>query len=47
MHAALGTEPMLDGVLAEAVGAYIFLWGKQPKLLPWNEPKKRPFSGTD
>jgi len=47
MHSALGTVPMLDGVLTEAVGAHIFLWCKQPKLLPWNEPKKRPFSGTD
>lgn len=47
MHPALRAKPILDSVFAKCVGVHIFLWRKQPKLLPWNKPKERPFAGTD
>ncbi len=47
VYSALWAEPIFDCVFAKCVGAHIFVWREQPKLLPWNEPKKWSFSGTD
>jgi hypothetical protein len=38
---------MFDDMLVECISAEILFGSKQPKLLPWNEPKKRSFPRAD